>query len=61
MKQINHCIAHCLALACGQAADSDHYLKRYLIYYSGKHSLNLTKVQAVLNYGKSLKMQLPCK
>ena len=53
-----HCIVHRLALACGQAADSDRYLKRYLhminaIYkfhhYSGKHSANLKEMQATLN------------
>ena len=64
LKQINpwvlstHCIARRLALARGQAADSDRYLKRYqdminAIYkfhhYSGKHSAILKEMQAILN------------
>ena len=64
IKKINpfivstHCIAHCLALACGQAADGDRYLKRYQemvnsIYkyhhYSCKHSENLKEIQNILD------------
>ena len=52
------CIAHRLALACGQAADGDRYLKRYQemvnsIYkyhhYSCKHSANLKEIQNILD------------
>lgn len=53
-----HCIAHRLALASGQAADSVPYLKQYQQYvntiykyyhYSPKHSSTLKEMQAILH------------
>ena len=49
-----HCIAHCLALASGKAADTVKYFKKYqqyvntIYHYSPKHSNTLKRVQEIL-------------
>ena len=52
-----HCIAHCLALASGQAANSVPYVKQYQLYvnniyryfrYSTTHAHKLKEIQSVL-------------